>query len=132
MAFVLQKEALVTSRSKVSVDYLFDASAQCANVNEPDFGRFMYVINATDNIVIYDPAVPSLGGTTSANRIIFTFDTTAMSDADVLIIIYEPLPSEDFKQLVVLNEILDQLKVNNMYLQEIVGDKIVVSDIEDK
>ncbi len=130
MAYLTNREALLTSNSKISENYEFDASAQCANVNEKDLERFLYVINTTDNIVIYDPSTPGLGGVLSGDRIIFTFDTTSMNDADQLLIVYEPKENDDTRQLNMLRYILDELKVNNLYLQEIIGEKLSVDDLD--
>jgi hypothetical protein len=67
-------------------------------VGMPTFGieQFLTIVNATDQIMIYCFADPSLGGSLSGNTLTLTFDTTAMSATDELQV-YMDFPSTTIK-----------------------------------
>ena len=49
----------------------------------------LLVVNATRNIIMYNFANPDLGGTVATNILTLEYDTSAMSNNDKLIIIYD-------------------------------------------
>jgi hypothetical protein len=68
-------------------DYTFNASAKTITFNTTDTVRLesvLLVTNVTDNIIIYNFADPSLGGTITNNVLTLTYNTTGMSNADSL------------------------------------------------
>ena len=67
--------------------WVFDASAKTLTVPGSGEAEIIYVTNVTDGVVIYNTANPATNAITTANRYLeFTFDTTAMSDDDELLI----------------------------------------------
>jgi|694.fasta_scaffold15820_11 hypothetical protein len=54
-----------------------------------DLEAFLLVTNVTDNIIIYNFADPTKGGTVSGNSLTLDFDTTSMSNTDDLQIFIE-------------------------------------------
>jgi hypothetical protein len=70
--------------------YTFDASAKTITfASSLDIEGFMLITNVVDNVIIYNFAEPTLGGTFATNTLTLTYDTTLMSDTDELMIIYE-------------------------------------------
>lgn len=70
----------------------FDASAKTvlhANFSDVGLGGIMLIINVTDNVIIYNFADPTLGGSLSTDTLTLDFDTTTMDDADVLMILVD-------------------------------------------
>lgn len=70
--------------------YTFDASAQtiiCAEFSSLE--AIQLITNVTDNIIIYNFADPTKGGTLSSTTLTLTYDTTSMADADKLQILIE-------------------------------------------
>lgn len=73
---------------KVINHYTFDAAAQtilCEDFN--NLNKIALITNLTDNVIIYNFADPAKGGTLSGDILTLTYDTTSMSDTDVLQII---------------------------------------------
>lgn len=73
---------------KIIQDYTFDASAQ--TITASDFTRLSeiaLITNVTDNVIIYNFADPTKGGTLSGNVLTLTYNTTSMADTDDLQII---------------------------------------------
>lgn len=67
--------------------YTFDASAQTVTLtglNTLALEQVLLITNVTDNVIIYNFAKPTLGGSISSNVITLTYDTTSMSDTDDL------------------------------------------------
>lgn len=72
-------------------NYTFDASAQTITFSQfpsIDLERVLLITNVTDNIIIYNFASASLGGSASTNVLTLDYDTTAMDDADELQVHY--------------------------------------------
>lgn len=70
---------------KLVTSYTFDASAK--TVNSADFTsleKIQLITNVTDNVIIYNFASPTKGGTLSSTTLTLTYDTTSMSDSDKL------------------------------------------------
>jgi hypothetical protein len=68
-------------------DYTFNASAKTITFNTTDTVRLenvLLVTNVTDNIIIYNFADPTLGGTISNNVLTLTYNTATMSNTDSL------------------------------------------------
>jgi hypothetical protein len=85
-------------------NYTFDASAQTVTFTDYATIRLdgiLLVINTTDNIIIYNFADPTKGGTVLTNVLTLVYDTTEMSDADKLLIYYDDII--DGKNLLIAN-----------------------------
>jgi hypothetical protein len=68
-------------------DYTFNASAKTITFNTTDTVRLenvLLITNLTDNIIIYNFADPTLGGTISNNVLTLTYNTATMSNTDSL------------------------------------------------
>ena len=130
MAFVPKRESIKTSGSKLSIDFVFDASSKRLTINDDDFLELLFVINTTDNVVIYDPSIVSKGGTKDQNRMAFTFDTPSMSDADDLIVIYEPVAfMSDQIQETLLQQLVHEMKIMNLHMSMLTDVHIRIQDI---
>jgi hypothetical protein len=73
-------------------NYTFDASAK--TVEFDDYAAItldgvLLIVNVTDQIIIYNFADVAKGGTAATNILTLEFDTTAMDDADDLLIYYD-------------------------------------------
>ena len=70
--------------------YTFDASAKTITFGfTPQIEGFSVITNVTDNIIIYNFAKSSLGGTLTGSVLTLQYDTTSMSDTDKLMILYD-------------------------------------------
>lgn len=72
--------------------YTFDASAQ--TVTHPDFSEvgldgIQLIVNVTDQIIIYNFADQTKGGTLATDTLTLEYNTTSMSDTDDLMILVE-------------------------------------------
>jgi hypothetical protein len=117
---------------KVKVNkYLFDASAKTVmflDYGTIDLNRVLLITNVTDNIIIYNFADSTAGGTVSGNVLTLEYDTTSMSDDDKLLIFYQEddyeivedgkkkLPVVDSNIEQILSNVLNELKIMNQYL----------------
>lgn len=84
--------SLSMSKGTLITEYTFDASAQTITFDsfaEIDIKRILTITNITDNIIIYNFASDTTGGTAATNVLTLTYDTTAMADADNLQIYYD-------------------------------------------
>jgi len=75
-------------------NYSFNASAKTITFNDYasiDLERILLITNVTDNIIIYNFADPTKGGTVSGNVLTLTYNTTSMSNTDDLQIFYEDI-----------------------------------------
>lgn len=73
-------------------NYTFDASEKkitFTDYNPIVIERVLLITNITDNIIIYNFADPTKGGTAATNVLTLTYDTTSMSDTDKLQIFYD-------------------------------------------
>jgi len=72
--------------------YTFDASAKTISFDDYasiNLERVLLITNATDQIIIYNFADTAKGGTVSTNVLTLDHNTTAMDDADKLLIYYD-------------------------------------------
>ena len=79
--------------------YTFDASAKTVTITgmgTVKLSQIFSIVNLTDQTTIYSPTDEDKGGTLSSNVLTLEFDTTAMSDADLLQIFIQYNNSEDF------------------------------------
>lgn len=70
----------------------FDASAKTvvhASFSDITLAGIQLITNVTDNIVIYNFADPTKGGTLSTDTLTLAYDTTTMSDTDELMVLVE-------------------------------------------
>ena len=84
--------SLSMSKGTLIKDYVFDASAKTVTFSaftEIDITRILTITNVTDNIIIYNFALDTAGGSVATNVLTLDYDTTAMADADELQIYYD-------------------------------------------
>ncbi len=84
--------SLVMGKGILIPDYTFDASAKTVTFDSfgvIDIKRVLLVTNVTDNIIIYNFADATVGGTAATNVLTLDYDTTAMSDTDDIQIYYD-------------------------------------------
>lgn len=77
---------------KLITNYTFDASEKTITFNgytTISLSRILVITNVTDNLIIYNFADPTAGGTVASNVLTLDYDTTAMSDTDTLQIHYQ-------------------------------------------
>jgi len=76
---------------KLIETYTFDASAKTVALTgyTVSLASLLLITNVTDNIIIYNFADATKGGTVSGDTITLTYDTTSMADADKLQIYYD-------------------------------------------
>lgn len=82
-------------------DYTFDASTRqitfTDNTYTVSLEQILLITNVTDGIIIYNFADPNAGGTVANNVLTLTYNTTTMSDTDILQIFLDldvaPLPA---------------------------------------
>ena len=73
-------------------DYAFNASAKTVTLNgftSIDLEKLLVITNVTDNIIVYNFADATKGGTVASNVLTLTYDTTSMSNTDKLQIWYD-------------------------------------------
>lgn len=73
-------------------NYSFDATAKTITFNgysTISLDSILLITNVTDNIIIYNFADPTVGGTVLNNILTLTYDTTLMSNTDRLQIYYD-------------------------------------------
>ena len=123
---------------KIKIDkYSFDASAKKVfflDYEEIYLDRVLLITNVTDNIIVYNFADTTKGGSVSENALTLEYDTTAMEDSDKLLIFYEEadvIESGDRLTLTkdktvgeLLEEILSELKETNIHLSTLTGMEI--------
>lgn len=84
--------SLSMSKGTLITEYTFDASAKTVTFDsfaEIDIKRILTITNVTDNIIIYNFASDTTGGSVTANVLTLEYDTTSMDDADDLQIYYD-------------------------------------------
>ena len=72
-------------------DYTFTAAAKTVSLDNYisiDIENILLITNLVDNVIIYNFADPTKGGTVAGNVLTLTYDTTTMSDTDELQIHY--------------------------------------------
>jgi hypothetical protein len=84
--------SLVMGKGILIPDYTFDASAKTVTFDsfaDIDIKRVLLITNVTDNIIIYNFADATIGGTAATNVLTLDYDTTTMSDSDELQVYYD-------------------------------------------
>lgn len=74
------------------INYTFDASAKTVTFTDYSpvlLNSILLITNVTDNIIIYNFADATKGGTVATNVLTLTYDTTSMDDTDKLLIYYD-------------------------------------------
>ncbi len=127
-------------------EYFLDKSSNCVNLRDGSeyiLSEIALITNITTNDIIYNPHCDGLGGSFSANNLVFEKALTAeMADTDELMIIVQRnvaltgIAGDAVKTYDenshLLGEILIELKLNNEYLSHILGDKFTAEDIENE
>lgn len=97
-------------------NYTFNKTAKTVTFNDYTTIRLdslLLITNVTDNIIIYNFASPTLGGTVTDNTVTLTYDTSSMDDSDKLQIFYDtedtPATSAELVNLSELIETLNEL-----------------------
>jgi len=114
--------------------FTFNAAAQSISCNEQGFRRYLFIINVTDGVVIYNP---SNAGTTglrvSRTTMRLTYDTTAMSDTDDLLVFIDRVENDVDARASkdALEEMLLQTKLLNERIEQAFETGINLDDIED-
>lgn len=103
------------------LNYTFNKTAKTVTFTDYTTIRLdslLLITNVTDNIIIYNFANPSLGGTIATNVLTLTYDTSAMADADKLQIFYddEDVQPSNSTQQVTLNSLVETLQELNTRL----------------
>ena len=73
-------------------NYAFDKTAKTVTFTDYTSIRLdsvLLITNVTDNIIIYNFAEPTLGGTVATNVLTLIYDTSTMDDTDSLQIFYD-------------------------------------------
>lgn len=108
---------------KLETNYTFNKTAKTVTLNDYTEilqNGLLLITNVTDNIVIYNFASSSLGGTVSGNTLTLTYDTSSMSNTDSLQIFYDDgfvaSNSKDDDNLnLVIKELLQQAAIDPIW-----------------
>jgi hypothetical protein len=94
--------------------YTFDASARTITFTEDIvFKHLLLITNITDSIIIYNFACDGFGGSITGRVLTLDYDTTSMSDSDLLqIVTYTEEDEDDINK----NELLSSLRENTQLL----------------
>ena len=125
---------------KVRIDkYSFDASAKTVtfiDYDSIDLSRVLLITNVTDNVIVYNFANSSLGGSVANNVLTLDYDTTSMSDTDDLLIFYQEddyevtdggqkkIWTSDQNVAELLKEVLIELKEIKLHLRIVTNETI--------
>ena len=106
---------------KLITSYNFDSINKKIILNEYTSIKkegVLLITNVTNNVIIYNFANSSLGGTVSGNTIILSYNTTTMSNSDNIMILYDDGDDNDRSDRTqnLLKEILEELKNITMLL----------------
>lgn len=111
---------------KTKIDnYTFDKTAKTVTFTDYTTIRLdsiLLITNVTDNVIIYNFADPSLGGTVTNNVLTLTYDTSSMDNTDKLQIFYEgdnTLATNDLQTT--LNSLTETLQELAARLQVLTG-----------
>lgn len=106
-------------------NYTFDKTAKTVTFTDYTTIRLdsiLLITNVTDNVIIYNFADPSLGGTVTNNVLTLTYDTSSMDNTDKLQIFYEgenTLATSDLQTT--LNSLAETLQILTQRLEVIAG-----------
>ena len=112
-------------KTKVS-NYTFNKTTKTVTFTDYTTIRLdgiLLITNVTDNVIIYNFASPSLGGTVSGNSVTLTYDTSTMDDTDKLQIFYDDetiVPASEEKQDTLAN-LVETLQELNARLTVLTG-----------
>ena len=101
-------------------DYSFNAATQQITFNTDSIislEQLLVITNVTDNVIVYNFADPTKGGTISNNVLTLTFNTTAMSSSDKLQIFLDntltPASEESVQYLKKIIQLLTPISVQD-------------------
>jgi hypothetical protein len=101
-------------------DYNFNAATQQVTFNTTDvigLEDLLIITNVTDNVIIYNFADPTKGGTISNNVLTLTYNTTGMSNTDKLQIFLDntltPASEESIQYLKKIVQLLTPLSIQD-------------------
>lgn len=104
---------------KIKVDnYSFDASERKITFTDYTTIRLdavLLITNVTDNIIIYNFADATKGGTVATNILTLTYSTVAMDDADKLLIYYDDT-SVEVATVEKQDELIDEISNKDLML----------------
>ena len=106
MTFIGDRTYVQTKNTEICLTYFFrpeQQSVRCLGLR----GTVTLIVNSTDNIIIYNPLVSSIGGSQSGEIINMDFDTSAMDANDVLLIVFDAISNLDSNLL--LENIIEKL-----------------------
>lgn len=127
MSFVSSIPSMMTGRTILCHEYNFDASAKTVEVPDDVIG-FVMVVNATDGVVIFNPANIATGGKWVGRTLFLTYDSTSMSDTDDLLVFCERKdPAEPLQPI--LQRIEQQLLLLNARFEDAYATDIDEEDI---
>jgi hypothetical protein len=110
--------------------YTFDASAKTVQLKEyldVYLGGLLIIVNVTDQIIIFNLADTTKGGTVVGNIVTLEYDTSSMDDLDKLQIIYDDglakassdVTAEKLSEIVErLGDVVTELRVLGFVLNE--------------
>ena len=104
--------------------YTFDASAQTitfTGYGSIALANVLLITNVTDNIIIYNFADATKGGSVATNVLTLDYDTTTMDDADKLSIYYEDGNSFNLVKVTDSTDNLDLVKQTDAITDATVG-----------
>jgi len=128
MTFISSKPTTLTSRSKVSINFIFDPSQDMIIVLDPDFVTLLLIINETQRTVMFDPSDPTKGGIQRGRQTDLDFDVSDMGPDDQLLVMYEA--SDKGEEIeVLLRDLLVEQKIVNQYLMEITETEVTQEDV---
>jgi len=84
--------SLVMGKGVLIPEYTFDASAKTVTFDSfatIDIKRVLLITNVTDNIIIYNFADATIGGSATTNVLTLDYNTASMDDADDIQIYYD-------------------------------------------
>lgn len=85
----LPNQYVIPKNTKLTSNYSFTPGAKTVVIEESDFKNLVLIINITTSEIIYNPTTDITSGTTTGRSVSLTFDTTSMSSADKLLVLYE-------------------------------------------
>lgn len=100
--------------TKTTSNFIFDNAKFCLTIFEPDFVRFILVVNLTKSQNIFNINETQFGGTQQGKTLVFNYDVSSMK-GDKMLVVYESSDLSGITQ----NEILDEHKKTNKLLRMI-------------
>jgi len=135
---------ILSGSSRVSADYIFDAANMKVLVNDTDYKKITYIINATYGMVMYNPYDKDKLGTIIPKGVRLDIDYSSasyMDDSDELLVLYESMnpPTAivggveksvviDSSANCLLEQILKELKLLNLHLNVVTDANYTTDD----